>query len=216
MSASAAAVRVVCVTAWRELPIVMGLFDRRWQEEHPERYEPNAGWGYHLEPGATETRWGPDAEGRPIAYEVRYQLRNLRDQTERVPGSERLLPYTFRVMAEEEWQGARRNGYIQSDGRGNLVASEGTVTKPSWSGTFYMVRGINRIVRLRIAPGDSWRVDPADSYIKTPDRIPLVRVDLISLRLLLDAENRLLVLPAEAKAAAEKRRHHAAPVTTFI
>ncbi len=41
------------------------------QAEHPDRYAPNAGSGYHLREGATETRIGTDANGVPTYYTVK-------------------------------------------------------------------------------------------------------------------------------------------------
>jgi hypothetical protein len=89
--------------------------------------------------------------------------------------------YFYRAVSEDDWQGIQERGFIQSDGRMNLGADEGTVVAdrdPSW----YLPSDIGvsgRIMRIRRNPDDGWWKDH-DSYWKTPKPIPLDRVDAVT------------------------------------
>lgn len=175
---------------------------------HPENYEPNKGFGVHLKEGAIETRTGTDADGRPIRYQVKatnmddvpgdtpqdkFSLNDVKGGSSglgartpdgktlldvKIPGSEEPAPL-YRMISEEDWQRAQKNGYIQSDGRMNL-ADEGTVAADRSTGAFYAVHGRNRLLRIEQKPGVNWKRDPIDSYVKTHDKIPLDHVSMVS------------------------------------
>jgi 8-oxo-dGTP pyrophosphatase MutT (NUDIX family)/GNAT superfamily N-acetyltransferase len=182
--------------AWKAMGAPM---DDRPEDMHPERYEPNRGFGVHLRNGEIETRHGTDANGVASQYDVTPYHHSQRAEhppmpgadgmptthsdgenryLSRVPGSERPLDHVYRIMHEDEYQGAKRNGYFQSDQRMNL-SDEGTVASDRSTGSFYATDGPNRIVRLRHHPEDGWKRD-SDDYIKTHQQIPFDRADLVS------------------------------------
>jgi tRNA nucleotidyltransferase/poly(A) polymerase len=167
-------------------------------ETRPDQYETNPRTGNsHLRIGGVQTHVGKDADNRPILYDVtavpgkeaydrgsglRVIAGNRNQAMDkphvRVEGSDRPLPYVFRVISEEDWQTVLETGVMRSDGRMNL-ADEGTVTSDDSTGTFYMVRGGNRVVRIRVEPEEDWRVD-TDGYVKTHRPIPIDRIDLVT------------------------------------
>jgi len=100
----------------------------------------------------------------------------------------RLPDHLFRAISEYDWQTIQYLGYVASDGRMNLIATEGTVASfddPS----FYLPGKLasdpvgnyfGRIIRLRYTDDDDWHIDRYDGYAKTQKQIPLVRIDCIS------------------------------------
>jgi hypothetical protein len=187
-------------------------FDTQAQERaHPENYEPNRGFGTHLKEGATEWRHGVAADGSPTVYQVQAvpwtSLGSTADERlanagltpaavpmraadgmllglQKVPDSEQPEPYVYRVMSDAEFQQASDRGYIQTDARMNLGATEGTVTSRGSTGSFYMPpAGTDaRIVQINMNPADGWRVD-SDGYVKTQEHVPFERVQAYSERI---------------------------------
>jgi hypothetical protein len=103
---------------------------------------------------------------------------------EDVPGSVRPPQHLFRSISEEEYRLARRRGYFQSDGRMNLVNTEGTVAAFS-DPSFYLPGKLasskpgvhrGRIIRIRYRDADGWIYD-SDGYVKTNKRIPFEQID---------------------------------------
>jgi hypothetical protein len=91
------------------------------------------------------------------------------------------LDYIYRAVSEEDWEQIQKNGYMQSDGRLNIAGNEGTVATHR-DPTFYAAQGIGeggRVIRIQYNPADQWKVD-SDSYLKTPNQIPISRIDAIS------------------------------------
>lgn len=87
-------------------------------------------------------------------------------------------PYLYRAVSEEDWAGIQSRGSMQSDGRMNVVDTEGTVAADR-DPSFYLPLGIGamgRILRIKFNPEDGWHKDN-DSYWKTPKKIPLDRID---------------------------------------
>jgi hypothetical protein len=172
-------------------------YERMWQEEHhPEKYEPNRGYGVHLKIGETEWRSrdergqvpriyqieGVDQKTIPIderaVYGLPYTTPDGRSAVDReVPGSERPAPYVYRVMADDEWQQAQERGYFQTDERDNIVRGEGTVASTNATGEFYApLDGRSyRIVQFDMRPEDGWLCG-TDYYPKTNQPIPADRV----------------------------------------
>lgn len=168
---------------------------------HPERYQANRVSGFSLLRGQRETRFGADEDGNPITFEVTappkgsswedmeaqgYSVAYSPNSTPltggawRVPGSERPIPYVWRMMDVAEFQQARERGYFQSDQRMNL-ADEGTVASDRSTGAFYLPPPDRPavVVRFRVDPADGWKRD-TDGYVKTPARVPFDRVDAVS------------------------------------
>jgi GNAT superfamily N-acetyltransferase len=91
------------------------------------------------------------------------------------------LTTLYRAISEDEFKGIAANGYMQSDGRMNLEATEGTVVT-NHDPSFYLPQKIGergRIVALNYQPEDQWRVD-TDGYAKTNARIPAERIRQVS------------------------------------
>jgi tRNA nucleotidyltransferase/poly(A) polymerase len=185
--------------------LVDAITDALGQEQNtgpgnrPDQYDTNPRTGRpYLRVGGIQTQVGKDADNRPILYDVTAipgkeaygrggegvtvlagnPHQNLSYPHVRVAGSDRPLPYVFRVISEEDWQSVVATGVMRSDGRMNL-ADEGTVTSDDSTGVYYMTRGGNRVVRIRVEPEEDWRVD-IDGYVKTHTPIPIDRIDLIS------------------------------------
>jgi 8-oxo-dGTP pyrophosphatase MutT (NUDIX family)/GNAT superfamily N-acetyltransferase len=180
--------------AWKAMGAPMGAGAK---DQYPERYEPNKGFGVHLKNGETETKSSTSPEGVASQYDVTPVSWADRDKHEietgmpsmsypdgvprinaKVPGSERPLDHVYRIMHDDEYQQAKQRGYFKSDERMNL-SNEGTVASEGSTGSFYAAPGPNRIVRLQHHPEDGWKRD-SDNYIKTHQKIPFHRADLIS------------------------------------
>lgn len=171
---------------------------------HPDRYEPNRGFGTSLKIGERET-WPLQDLNNPqpprlrdqVAVEVTGSITDLAARYEIAgtlplttpdgrskinvwdPASVRPPKYLYRVVSEEDWAGIQARGHIVSDGRMNL-GDEGTVTSLRPTGTFYAPRGNTyRILRLSYADVDGWILDH-DGYVKTHKPVPLSRVDAVT------------------------------------
>lgn len=104
--------------------------------------------------------------------------------------------YLYRAVSEEDWQQIQERGYIQSDGRWNLSDDEGTVVAdrdPSW----YLPKKLGeegRILRIKFDPAEKWWKDH-DEYWKTPERVPLARVDAVTPKYLHGVKDRSKITP---------------------
>lgn len=160
------------------------------EKAHPERYQPNKGFGVSLKPGEVETVeyhsydtvpmvqditriTGPIDASTPLVSHPRY------GSMMRVPGSVRPREFVYRVVSEEDYQQIKQRGTIASDGRMNL-GDEGTVYSADSTGEFYMPPKDQkaRIMRVRVHP--SMREDKADNYIKTHEPVPASYIDAVS------------------------------------
>lgn len=99
-----------------------------------------------------------------------------------VEGTQRPLRHVFRAVSEEDYQKSTERGYHQSDSRMNLCSSEGTCasTDPRAGGFYLPSPGEGRIMRIDVHPEDNWWHDRRDSYVKTPDPVPMSRVSAVS------------------------------------
>ena len=138
-----------------------------------------------------------------------------------IPQEDTFVPieYAYRAISEEEYQGALKQGYFQSDQRMNLSMDEGTVAAlqdPSYylpgklasdkPGTY---RG--RIIKIRLT--DKWRRD-TDGYMKTSERIPLDEIVQTSPLLEGQRETRLTAGGQEVPTMPEYRPVGEVPVLT--
>lgn len=174
------------------------------QAAHPDRYEPNKGYGYHLKDGETETRIAfhpEDGTQPPRVFDVTpapkgmnvdealatgrlVRTGSLLDPLLTVPGSERRPESVYRVMATGEYDQAKERGYIKTDERMNLGADEGTVTSLRSTGSFYVPTPRDgasdyRIARIDYRDEDGWRLD-TDEYVKTDKRVPFDRISAVT------------------------------------
>ena len=90
------------------------------------------------------------------------------------------ITHVYRGMHTDEFEQARKRGYIQSDERGVII--------PGWEGTnasvdpgsamSYMPRrpGGGRIVKIAVHPEDKWFQTNMDPYARTRSQIPWSRV----------------------------------------
>jgi hypothetical protein len=99
-----------------------------------------------------------------------------------VAGTERPLPYVYRVMSTAEWDQAQERGYFKSNQSWNLSDDEGTVGSFDSTGAFYIPRDGSdfRIVQFANKPADGWRSDPRDGYIKTQGQVSVTSVSAYS------------------------------------
>lgn len=183
--------------AWAEMGF--GSVSARPQMDHPERYNAKG-----LLPGMTETKLRENIGGLPTFYDVAAipesdlkGFANILKVVEtygkpiplmkgwdsrgwplyEVPGSERPITHVYRVVSLEDWENIQRTKVIQSDGRMNLGAEEGTVASVIPTGEFYKAKdGPSVILKIKVNPADGWRQDH-DGYIKTRKPIPLSRVE---------------------------------------
>jgi hypothetical protein len=107
---------------------------------------------------------------------------------DRGPGRGVMPEFVFRAVSEEDYQDALARGTLQSDGRLNLSAEEGTVasaTNPAW----YLPgdqRNVadgehpGRILKIRVDPEHGWFLNDADSYVKTTQPIPMDNIVEVS------------------------------------
>lgn len=168
------------------------------QDRHPERYEPNRGYGVHLKIGQTEKRHGTLPNGVASEYRVHPVPWTEREQHETVKGegpvtqegdgttilakqagSERPVQHIYRIVHENEFQQAAKRGFLQSHGGMNIGADEGTCASDRSTGSFYAAAGPNRILRIDHHPEDGWKRD-RDDYIKTQKPVPFSRISMVS------------------------------------
>lgn len=103
--------------------------------------------------------------------------------TKWLTGRTKPVEHVYRGMSQDEWDTARSQGFIRSDGRGAI--------SPEWEGTnasltrdtaeYYREtnpesarRGV--VAKIAVHPDDQWFASSADSYLRTRRRIPLHRV----------------------------------------
>lgn len=179
------------------------------EKAHPERYEPNKGFGVHLRPGESELKSGTppgvDPVGKPPSvYEIRalpegVPISVLNDPDNEygrpaggmsrnyiVPGSERPVDAVYRVVSETDYQQILDTGVMRSDARQNL-GDEGTVFSDRSTGEFYMPKATETSGHLAGETGRILRVDllpgmvvDDDSYTKTKDPIPVSAIQAVS------------------------------------
>lgn len=136
--------------------------------------------GTTLPPNGVGMRRGINEKGQPRMYEVK---RRGNWPTPERTGVEKKPKYLFRAVSEEDFQRILKQGYIDTDQRGNISLEEGTVTEMGDPGAYLPRDKPGRIVRIRYRDEDGWRVDPADHYIKTNQKVPVSRIDLVSPRI---------------------------------
>lgn len=132
-----------------------------------------------------------DERGLPVAYnKLPYTLAID-------PKSGEQIPYAYRAISEEDWQGVLQRGSMKSDQRMNL-GPEGTVAALE-DPSFYLPGKLasdnpgvyqGRIVKIRLDAEDGWKLD-RDGYVKTQQEIPLERIEVVSPRLVGTREERL-------------------------
>lgn len=151
-------------------------------EHHPEQYMTHPRSGFTVRnPDVPRTMVVNEVGKPPRVQDTTY---NRFGNEEPVPGTVRPPKYLFRAVSEEEYQGALKNGYLQSDGRMNLIATEGTVAAfrdptyylPGKLASSPMGEHLGRVLRIQYHDEDGWLLD-TDGYVKTPERVPFDRVD---------------------------------------
>ncbi len=151
---------------------------------HPERYETRPGMSFPtLKDGVGEPDVIRGEDGRPrLVDRIKNRFRFAENVNERDP------EHFFRAVSEEDYQRMKREGFINSDGRMNIVSSEGLCASHS-DPSFYLPgklasdhlgEHVGRIIRIAYDPFDEWRVDGADGYIKTNAQVPFSRIDMVS------------------------------------
>lgn len=101
--------------------------------------------------------------------------------------------YAYRVVSEADYQRMKRQGFLNSDGRGNVMANEGLVAahgRIAWAylGDIGGDKGADnptktgRAIKIRLDDEDGWSVD-SDGYIKTKKPVPFDRVEMASMRI---------------------------------
>jgi hypothetical protein len=111
------------------------------------------------------------------------------------PKRSSLPQHVYRTMSEDHFQQSLRDGYHQSDERGNYIGQaadnpeywEGVTPEPEgtvagyWPQPGYLLNspnGIGRVVRIRVQPEDGWEVHPDESeYMRTFKPIPADRFE---------------------------------------
>ncbi|HVQ45102.1 MAG TPA: transglycosylase SLT domain-containing protein [Candidatus Saccharimonadia bacterium] len=113
----------------------------------------------------------------PNGPEMAQYRPNFFGNAEEIPGTRQPLDAVYRVISREDYEGSLRRGFLQSDGRLNLDAREGTVASTFEPSPFYNPKNGEAVaVRIRVDPQDGWRLDH-DGYIKTPKPIPVDRIE---------------------------------------
>lgn len=121
-----------------------------------------------------------DDDGFPVMAEAKRNKFNNVEET----GDVQDAPYTFRAVSEADWTRMQEDGFLNSDGRMNLVESEGMVTVPSRLPVSYLPKSEDgRILRIDLRREDGWRVDPVDDYVKTNISVPIDRVSMVTPRI---------------------------------
>ncbi len=102
---------------------------------------------------------------------------NRFNNAEVVPGSDRPLDFVYRAVSGDELRRIQETGAIRSDGRMNVLDSEGTVAKAIEPPVYYLPQqGEGHILKIKVDPADGWRIDSADGYVKTNRPIPADRI----------------------------------------
>lgn len=163
--------------------------DGKLMDEHPD---------WRLSPGETKVDYRIRAkEGEvPVRQIVRHT--NTREKSNwpgvmDVAGDyvETIGPveHVYRVVSEADYQRMKKQGFLDTDGRGNISASEGLVTDTdiAWSylGDISGFKGTDnptgkgRAIRIKVRPEDGWEADH-DGYTKTKKPVPFSQVDMVS------------------------------------
>lgn len=99
--------------------------------------------------------------------------------------------HVYRSVSEADYQRMKRQGYLDTDGRGNVLASEGMVTAKHlpWvylgdiarKGASDNPTGTGRILKIRREEADGWLEDSRDGYVKTSKPVPFDRVEMVTM-----------------------------------
>ena len=160
--------------------------------------------GGRMEPGETKVQYrinSSPAGALPMREIIR--ATNTRgmtaDEIPKWPGEQRFMEtvetigpaeYVYRVVSENDYQRMSKQGFLDTDGRGNIGADEGlvgTTGRIAWS---YLgdisgskgsdnPTGTGRAIRIKLNPADGWH-NGTDGYVKTNSRVPFTAVDMVT------------------------------------
>lgn len=124
--------------------------------------------------------WEGIAEGHPQMEEKAETGFGMTKRT----GRTRPIEHVYRGMSHEEWAGAQKNGFIQSDGRQAIMPEwEGTNASHDPAVAEYYLRTTKHtetaggvVAKIAVHPDEHWFTSSVDNYLRTRHRIPLSRV----------------------------------------